>query len=546
LTTSLDAPHARRPTPAGPVSPAASPSAAGARPSAAAARVGTAAGAAASNPSAAASNPSAVPTAKSIVPAASSVPRPPDPRGPAPRAADPRPADPRPADPRLDLVRALGDADDFETAAAELCTRLATGLGAARVVLGWRARGRPPARAVALSGAGEPEWDGEIGRLLGAAMDEAIDQARALVCPPPSGQRGVVRALDAQRRAGGAQAVAVVPLARRGEVHGAVLAEFERPIGAPELDRLREAAALAAPWLRLQHARRSGPLHRGLVALGLAGAPAARRPWRRRALALSLAAAALAAFALPIDLTVGAPARVEGELQRIVPAPIRGYLKAVHVRPGDTVREGDLLAELGDRDLELERAKLKSELAQHEGNVAAAMARGERGPMAVAQARVDEARARIALVDHQLERIRVRSPIDGVVLQGDLWQQVGTPLDRGRELFVLAPARRHRVVIELDERDLRRVPEGARGRLALSALPWETMPMSVERIAPAATTIEGRNVFELEARLDAGTEPLRAGQRGVAHLDAGRGPVGVEWARRAGDALARLVWRWMP
>ncbi|MEI7447778.1 MAG: HlyD family efflux transporter periplasmic adaptor subunit, partial [Burkholderiales bacterium] len=260
------------------------------------------------------------------------------------------------------------------------------------------------------------------------------------------------------------------------------------------------------------------------------------------------AAAVLAVglFAVPIDLTVGAPARVVGEVQRVVPAPIRGYLKAVHVRPGDTVREGDLLAELGDRDLDLERSKLRSELAQHEGGVAAAMARGERAPMAMAQARVDEVRARLALVEHQLDRIRVRAPIDGIVLQGDLWQQVGAPLDRGRELFVLAPAQRHRVVVELDERDLRRIAEGGRGRLALSALPWETLPMSIERIAPAATTVDGRNVFELEARLDDGTATLRAGQRGVAHLDAGRGPLGIDWARRAGDAIARLVWRWLP
>jgi hypothetical protein len=181
------------------------------------------------------------------------------------------------------------------------------------------------------------------------------------------------------------------------------------------------------------------------------------------------------------------------------------------------------------------------------------MARGERAAMAVAQAKVDETRARLGLVDHQLEQIRLRSPIDGVVLQGDLWQQLGAPVDRGQSLFVVAPARRHRVIVELDERDLRRVQTGTAGRLALSALPWDTLALRIERMAPAATTLDGRNVFELEASLepqpgggDARTNELRAGQRGVAHLSSGRGPLALDWARRAGDALARLAWRWLP
>jgi multidrug resistance efflux pump len=451
-----------------------------------------------------------------------------------------------PGEPLLALVQALGDAEDFETAAAALCTRLAASVGAARVVLGWRANGRPPTRPVALSGAGEPEWDGEVRRVLVAAMDESLDQARALVCPPGPDQRSVLlRAHALQQRAGGAQAIATVPLAHGGRAFGALLAEFERSVTAQDLQRLGEAGALAAPWLRLLHARRPGPLRRAWRATGLLGGSAAARPWRARLL-WTVAALALLGIAMPIELTVGAPARIEGEVQRTVAAPIRGYLKSVHVRPGDTVSEGDLLAELGDRDLELERAKLRSEVAQHEGGVAAAMARGERSPMAIAQARVDEARARLGLVEHQLEQIKVRAPIGGVVLQGDLWQQLGAPMDRGRTLFVLAPAARHRVIVELDERDLRRIAEGGRGRLALSALPWDALPLSIERIAPSAVTLEGRNVFELEARVDGTTDALRAGQRGIAHLDAGRGPLSLEWARRSRDALARLAWRWMP
>ncbi len=486
------------------------------------------------------------------------------PAGPAPAA---RPLEPRAAPPgaaapddasaadvlgQLALARELGTCADFDGAAALLCTRLARAAGAARVVLGWRDGVRGTIRPVALSDAGEPEWQGEAVRTLVAAMEEAIAQSRILACPAPDGARTLVRATELARRAGGAAAIVTVPVAIAGVPLAAVLAEFDAPPVAGAGERLHALAEIAVPWLRLLRSRRPGPLRRALGLLRPGGGAAGTRPRAATLAWVAVPAAIGVALAVPIELTVGAPARIEGAVQLTVAAPIRGYLKTVRVRPGDAVREGDVLAELGDRDLELERAKLRSELSQHEGAASAAMARGERAAMAIAQAKVDETRARLGLVDHQLEQISLRAPIDGIVLQGDLWQQIGVPVDRGQSMFVVAPSRRHRVIVELDERDLRRVESGARGRLALSALPWDTLPLRVERMAPAATTIDGRNVFELEAQLEdgmagrAGAIEPRAGQRGVAHLAAGRGPLALEWARRAGDALARLAWRWMP
>ncbi len=467
-------------------------------------------------------------------------------------ATPPPPAAPvAAADGLLDLVRALGRCEDFDAAAATACVQVATTLGAARAVLGWRTRGRAPCRPVALSGAGRPDFAPDAAARLAAAMDEAIDQARLLACPAEPGQRAVLRAHEVLRRAGDSRAVLTVPLARGGVGLGALLVEFAEPPPPQASRRLLAAASLVAPWLALLDRQRPGMLRRaaafaGLVAPGTGTGRRAAASRGARIVAAAAVVALLAAATVPVEVSVSAPARIEGEVQRTVAAPIRGYLKAVHARPGDAVRAGDLLAELGDRDLELDRTRLRSELAQHEGAAAAAMARGERAAMAVAQSKVEETRSRLGLVEHQLEQIRLRAPIDGVLIQGDLWQQLGAPVDRGQSLFVVAPVHRHRVVVELDERDLRRVYAGQPGRLALSALPWDALPVSIERIAPAAASLDGRNVFELEARL---TEPdggLRPGLRGVAHLQAGRAPPLREWGRRVAEAAARVAWRWLP
>lgn len=448
----------------------------------------------------------------------------------------------------LGLIRRIGACDDFQSAAATVCTDIAAALGAARVVLGWRRHGHAPARPLAMSGAHRPEWDSETVRRLSAVLDEAIDQSVSLACPGAPDARALLRAHDAMRRAHGVGAVMTAPIAHEGIALGALTAEFDTPPPPAALERLTTAAGWVAPWLRLLDARRPGPLARAAASFGLG------RRGRRdaigarsgpRLLAAVVAVAALA-LSVPVDLSVSAPARIEGEQQRSVAAPLRGYLKSVSVRPGDTVREGDVLAELGDRDLELERSKLRSELGQHAAAVNAAMARGDRPGMAVAQSKRDEVGARLALIEHQLEQIRVRAPIDGVVIQGDLLQRIGAPLDRGQELFVVAPDARYRVIVELDERDIRRVAIGQPGRLALSALPWDALPVRVDRLSPAAIALDGRNVFELEASLPDTAAALRPGQRGVVHLEAGRGPLALDWGRRLSDALARLAWRWMP
>jgi hypothetical protein len=80
------------------------------------------------------------------------------------------------------------------------------------------------------------------------------------------------------------------------------------------------------------------------------------------------------------------------------------------------------------------------------------------------------------------------------------------------------------VIVEVDERDIGRVRVGQPGSLALSALPWDTLAVKVTRVTPMANAVEGRNVFEVEAALDAQPDTLRPGLRGVARIAVGREP----------------------
>ena len=228
-----------------------------------------------------------------------------------------------------------------------------------------------------------------------------------------------------------------------------------------------------------------------------------------------------------------------------ITSPTQGFIKTVLVRPGDLVRAEQPLAELADRELQLERNKLNSEIAQHDSTYVTAMARNDRGAMMVAQSKQAETRAQLGLVEQQLARSFLVSPIDGVVLEGDLTQQIGSPVERGQNLMTIAPKDRFRTIIELDERDVSWLKMGQAASLSLSALPWDSIELKIERIHPMASVREGRNVFEVEASVQTASaalaaQQLRAGLRGMAKITVGEEAILSTYGRRAVENLQRL------
>jgi multidrug efflux pump subunit AcrA (membrane-fusion protein) len=159
----------------------------------------------------------------------------------------------------------------------------------------------------------------------------------------------------------------------------------------------------------------------------------------------------------------------------------------------------------------------------------------------VSQGKAGEARAQLELVRQQLARTRLLAPMDGIVIKGDLSQTLGAPVQRGDALLTLAPAQQFRLIIEVDERDVAEVKAGQTGQLALSALPVDTLAFTVQRVTPVATVRDGRNAFEVEAKLAGPAPALRTGLEGVAKIDAGERSFAWIWGHRAVDWL-RLAW----
>src|SRR5437773_2548786 len=186
------------------------------------------------------------------------------------------------------------------------------------------------------------------------------------------------------------------------------------------------------------------------------------------------------------ECRVSAKTVMEGEVQRAAVAPFDGYVAQSLVRAGDTVKKGQVLARLDERELKLEQTRLASEREQLMRKHRQAFAALDRATMAVIAAQINQAEAQLSLVEDKLARATLAAPFDGIVVSGDLSQLLGAPVEQGKVLFQIAPLDAYRVILEVDERDIAHVRIGQQGAPALSGMPAQPMHFALEPSIPVS------------------------------------------------------------
>lgn len=435
----------------------------------------------------------------------------------------------------------------FNEAATALAQQLTSSLRCERASIGWREKNGM--QVVAASYVAEVHARQETSRLIAAAMEEAVEQGVRLVYPEPdSSKPHIMLAHDELARRQG-YAICTVPLAYAGRIIGALCMERrEKEFAAQEAAHIERVATMLAPALVLKY-EHGLPLWRRAItsikdSLGnvlKTGTPASKPIIIGIATGLALLAGVLL---FPTAYHVSAPAKLEGAIQRVLTAPNDGFLHKVYVRPGDHVKAGQVLAELADQDMLVELRGVEAELAQHENALISAQARTDRAEYSVNQGRALAARARLDLLQQQLDRSHLRAPFDGIVIKGDLSQSIGAPVERGAELITLTPDTGFRVMVEAEETEVADLQAGQTGLLKLAAIPGQTFPIRVERITPLASTEEGRHYFAVYATLQGKLPALRPGMQGFAKIEVDKRSLLVSWANSALNWTRLKLWSW--
>ena len=428
-----------------------------------------------------------------------------------------------------------------------VANELALRLHCDRVSIGFEERGEVV--PLAMSHTASFDRRSDLVRTIADAMDEVLDLGVAVVVPAAADDElGAIAHAEVARELKVA-ALMSVPLMRDAQAIGVIT--FERNTG-PAFDGIEQGMARAlgvmlAPLWVLQR-ERERPWWRRVrdgsrVALQAAIGPS--RPGLK--LAAGMGVVVLAVLALvQADHRVAARTVIEGSTQLAAVAPFEGFIAAGFVRAGDTVRSGQSMARLDDRDLKLERTKWSAEREQLRRRWRVAMAQGERGAMGIIGAQIDQSEAQLALAQEKLTRATLLAPFDGIVVSGDLSQSIGTPVEQGKLLFEIAPLEGYRVVLQVDDRDIARIALSQHGELVLSSLPDRAMPFTVSAITPVATQVDGRNVFRVEAMVQGQVGRLRPGMEGIGKVVVGERSLLWIGTHSFFDWLRLAVWNWMP
>lgn len=237
-----------------------------------------------------------------------------------------------------------------------------------------------------------------------------------------------------------------------------------------------------------------------------------------------------------IDSTVEVNGDVTPAFQIDVKSEVGGRVKALHVEPGDLVKEGDVLVEIDDRDLlsekesaltEIEGAKLTMQRAKNNYDRGKELAESKlvsqevfdnlNSEYAIAQNGMTKAERKLQLVEDRLRKTKVLAPMDGTVLAA------ATPLvegmvviaaasvNNGTTLMTVANLSKLLVDMQINQVDYRALSQNQIVKLRAESLKDIEMEAKIFFISPVAVAKNSVKGFQVKALIDKPHERLRPG-----------------------------------
>lgn len=443
----------------------------------------------------------------------------------------------------LDVMTLLNAEKKFLGATLALCNAVASRYSCDRVSLGWIENGYIRLKTISRT----EKFDKHMAavKALELMMEEAFDQDDEIIFPQPDGTTYVSRDHEKFAKENSSGNVISLPVRVDGSAVAVLTCERQgRPFTAPEAQQLRLACD--------QSARRLADLKEQE---GWAGARAGRS--LRKALGKVVGPehtwikviAVLAAVILAILFFVPVNYRVPGNFilktddVSYLTAPFDGFIKSVGVRPGEQIKNNAVMLEMDTNELGLEEAAALADQVRFLRESEKARATNGLADSMIAKSMADQAKARLDLVRYKIAQSGIKAPFDGIIIEGDLRERVGSPVKQGDALFKVTKLQSVWVEAQIDQRDIHHIKPNAKGQIAFVTRPNLKYPFQVERIYPAAMPKDGENIYTVRGKLLVSADQWwRPGMTGKAKIDAGQRTLIWILTHRTVDFLRMHLW----
>ena len=242
-------------------------------------------------------------------------------------------------------------------------------------------------------------------------------------------------------------------------------------------------------------------------------------------------------MAIPMPYRVKCECQLQPTQRRFVAAPYNGVLEKSLVEVGQVVSKDQVIATLDGRQLRIELVGLEAEFEGAKRRRDSAKAMREIARSQIARSEMKGLAAKIQLLNERIKILDVRSPIDGVIVAGDMEKAQGAPLEMGQNLFEVAPLETMVAEIGIPESEIHYVKRDDSVALKINSFPYQTWSGKVQQIHPRAEIVSDETVFIAEVEIDNAAGELRPGMEGNAKISTRWSPLGWNLFHNAWESV---------
>lgn len=423
----------------------------------------------------------------------------------------------------LDINVLLNTHTKFLSAAMTLCNELATAYKCDRVALGWH-KGHY-IRLKAMSQTDHFDKKMEIVREIEAAMDETADQHAEIILPQSDDSGFYVRDHEHYMKSSAINAIVSLPIRYRDEIVGVcVLEKNEGDFADPDIRNIRIVLDQVSARLNdlYQSSRWVGVRLLDWVRDKAAIVFGFEHTWVKLGLLFTSLILILSVI-VPVRYRVDSPMILKTDDITYLAAPFDSYISSVKSKAGERVRSGEVMLSLDDKNLRLEEAGLHAEYTKSKRERDKSRAESDLASMRIFQSQIDQLISRLDVVQLRLSKAQIKSPFDGIVIEGDQHERIGSPVQQGEILYKVGKIEDISVEVKVSENEIQNITVGSTGQVALASRPEELFNVTVNRIEPSAITDASGNFFQVICSFnDSIPQWFRPGMTGIAKIDSGK------------------------
>jgi len=191
-----------------------------------------------------------------------------------------------------------------------------------------------------------------------------------------------------------------------------------------------------------------------------------------------------------------------------------GRIKEIVVEEGDYVKEGRILAKLGDEEERLSLVRAENALKEAESELEAAKLSSPKNVIETKERQVKEKKLELELRRKDLEDTVLKAPFSGEVSKtyvekGEI--VAGEAVSGSKAILRLIDTSRLFAEVATDEVDVAQVQLGQRSEVTIDAYPDEVFPGNVVYVAPETTISQGLVIVEVKIELEKVDPRLKPG-----------------------------------